>query len=107
MDELDALIAAPDHHTLLFENEHVRVLDTHIAPGDTTPVHTHRWPAVLYVLSGEHFVRRDGEGKVLMDSRVGEALRAGAAWTARFPPHTLENVGDSPIHVIAVELKQA
>ena len=107
MDQLDALIAAPDHHALLFENEHVRVLDTHIAPGDTTPVHTHRWPAVLYVLSGEHFVRRDGEANLLMDSRDGEGLRAGAAWTAPFPPHTLENVGDSAIHVIAVELKQA
>ena len=106
MDELDALTAAPGHHSLLFENEHVRVLDTHIAPGDTTPVHTHRWPAVLYVLSGEHFVRRDGEGNVLMDSRGGEGLRAGAAWTAPFPRHTLENVGEMSIHVIAVELKQ-
>ena len=32
-DELDALVAAPQHHTLLFENEFVRVLDTRIAPG--------------------------------------------------------------------------
>jgi quercetin dioxygenase-like cupin family protein len=107
MDELDALVAAPGHHSLLFENEHVRVLDTHIARGDITPVHTHRWPAVLYVLSGEHFVRRDADGTVLMDSRGGDGLTAGASWTAPFPPHTLENVGESPIHVVAVELKQA
>ena len=107
MDELDALTAAPDHHSLLFENEHVRVLDTHIAPGDRTPVHTHGWPAALYVLSGEHFVRRDGKAAVLMDSRSGEGLRAGASWTAPFPAHSLENVGSTPIHVIAVELKQA
>jgi hypothetical protein len=40
--DLDALVAAPAHHTLLFENDVVRVLDTRIAPGNRTPVHTHR-----------------------------------------------------------------
>ena len=29
-DDLDALIAAPQHHKLLFENEFVRVLDAKI-----------------------------------------------------------------------------
>jgi quercetin dioxygenase-like cupin family protein len=51
-DELDALIAAPQHHILLFENEAVRVLDTRIPPGQTVPLHTHRWPGTLYILSG-------------------------------------------------------
>ena len=37
---LDALVAAPEHHTLLFENSTVRVLDTRILPGGRTPVHT-------------------------------------------------------------------
>jgi quercetin dioxygenase-like cupin family protein len=46
--ELDALVAAPAHHTLLFENEFVRVRDTCIRAGDRTPIHTHRWPAALY-----------------------------------------------------------
>ncbi|MBS1640593.1 MAG: hypothetical protein JSR12_11100 [Bacteroidetes bacterium] len=32
--ELDALIAAPQHHKLLFENEWVRVLDTNIPAGE-------------------------------------------------------------------------
>lgn len=56
--ELDALVAAPAHHRLLLENSRVRVLDTQIAPGQRTPVHTHQWPAVHYVLSGSAFVRR-------------------------------------------------
>ncbi len=43
---LDALVAAPEHHTLLFENSAVRVLDTHIAAGARTPLHTHAWPSV-------------------------------------------------------------
>jgi quercetin dioxygenase-like cupin family protein len=59
---LDALVAAPAHHHLLLENERVRVLETRIEPGDATPVHTHRWPNVQYVLSGADFVRYDAEG---------------------------------------------
>ena len=46
-DELDALNAAPHHHTLLFENEFVRVLDTRVPPGETVPLHTHHWPSAL------------------------------------------------------------
>jgi hypothetical protein len=69
-DSLDALIAAPAHHALLFENDAVRVLETRIPPGELVPVHTHRWPSVLYVLSWSAFVRRDAAGTVLVDSRL-------------------------------------
>ena len=72
-DELDALSAAPENHRLLLENERVRVLQTHIPVGATTPVHTHRWPSIEYVLSGSHFVRRDGNGNVKLDTRVAGA----------------------------------
>ena len=104
---LDALVAAPEHHTLLFENAAVRVLDTRIAPGHRTPVHTHRWPGVLYVLGWSAFVRRDAAGNVLMDSRTaGGPPPSQALWSPPLPPHSLENVGTADIHVISVELKQ-
>jgi hypothetical protein len=61
-DSLDALVAAPSQHRLVFENGYVRVLDTRIAPGERTPVHTHRWLASHYVVSWSDFVRRDAEG---------------------------------------------
>jgi hypothetical protein len=104
---LDALVAAPDSHRLLFENDAVRVLETRIAPGQTTQLHTHRWPGILYVLSFGHFVRRDAEGRVLVDTRDGGPLpQPGAAiWTDSLPPHTLENVDASEVHVIGVEVK--
>src|SRR5437588_707147 len=73
-DSLDAVIAAPNHHRLVFENDRVRVLDTLIPAGDTAPIHTHRWPAVYYTLQRSDFVRRDGEGKVLFDSRTAPPL---------------------------------
>jgi quercetin dioxygenase-like cupin family protein len=107
-DELDALLAAPLHHALLFENESVRVLDTHVLPGETVPLHTHRWPAALYILSWSHFVRRDGEGAVMVDSRMGGSPAEGVAvWSGPLPPHTLENVGESELRVISVELKSS
>ena len=106
-DSLDALVAAAESHRCLFENDVVRVLETRIAPGETTPVHTHRWPGVLYILSFGDFVRRDGDGNVLVDTRKRGTLPApGAAiWSESLPPHTLENVDTSEIHVIGVELK--
>jgi quercetin dioxygenase-like cupin family protein len=107
-EELDALRAAPKHHALLFENEAVRVLDTRIAPGETVPLHTHRWPSALYILTWSDFVRRDREGKVIVDSRAGGKLAEGSAlWSGPLAAHTLENVGTSEIRAISVEVKAA
>ena len=107
-DPLDALIAAPDHHRLILENESVRVLDTSIPPGSTTPLHTHVWPSVLHVLSWSSFVRRDETGNVLLDSRSVPELAAspGTIWSGPLGPHTLENVGTTTLHVIAIEIKR-
>jgi hypothetical protein len=104
---LDALQAAPRHHRLILENERVRVLDTSIAPGDTVPLHTHRWPAVLHLLGWSDFVRRDGEGRVLVDTRgrPAPAHLPAIIWSEALPPHTLENVGTATLHVISIELK--
>jgi hypothetical protein len=40
--ESNAVIAAPENHKILLENENVRVLDVTLAPGETEPVHSHR-----------------------------------------------------------------
>lgn len=105
--ELDALIAAPRHHRLLLENEQVRVLDTRIAPGDTVPLHTHRWPAVHHLMSWSDFVRRDEGGAVQVDTRGQPAVASGTVlWSGPLGPHTLENVGPAELHVISTELKE-
>ncbi len=105
--ELDALVAAPDQHRLVLENAQVRVLDTRIAPGEQTPVHTHRWPAVHHVISWSAFVRRSGTGEVLLDTRIASmtAEPGDVLWGAALGPHTLENVGTSPIHILSIEIK--
>jgi hypothetical protein len=104
--ELDAMAAAPKNHAVLFENEHVRVLDAHVSPGDTVPVHTHCWPGVLYILGVSDFVRRDPEGNVVLDTRGSSHAPTGSAvWGDVLTPHTLENVGPDELRNITVELK--
>jgi len=49
-DSRDVLSAAPEFHSLLLDNDDMRVLATRIGPGETVPLHTHRWPSILYVL---------------------------------------------------------
>jgi hypothetical protein len=108
-DDLDALIAAPRHHRLLMENEKVRVLDARIPPGETTRLHTHRYPATHYFLGWSDFVRRDADGHLLLDSRSLEKKPTigSAMWSDPMGPHTLTNVGDSDLHVVSVEMKGA
>lgn len=105
--ELDAMVVATDHHSVLFENDKVRVLDTHIPRGERTPVHTHRWAGILYILSWSNFVRRDDKGNVLLDTRAEGFQRPGqVSWGKALPPHSFENVGDADFHLISVEIKE-
>lgn len=105
-DALDALCAAPRHHTLLLENDRVRVLDARIPPGERVPVHTHRWPSVLYVVSWSDFVRRDQDGTLILDSRTADDLPPSVIlWLPALPSHSLENVGTAELRVVSVELK--
>lgn len=103
---LDALIAAPQHHTLLFENERVRVLETRIARGDRTPVHTHRWPSVIQTLTWSDFIRRDGNDEIVLDNRASQSKPPAVVWSEPLPPHSVENVGNAEIRLILVELKE-
>lgn len=106
-DSLDALQAAPQQHRLVLENEHVRVLDTRVRPGETVPLHTHRWPAVLHVQTWSDFVRRDQNGAVLVDTRGKPPLTSLplTIWSPPLPPHTLENVGAVELRVLSIEIK--
>ena len=107
-NSLDALIAAPQHHKLLFENEFVRVLDANIPAGEITNVHTHRYPASLYFISWSDFIRYDTYGNILLDSRSLEKKPqpGSALWSGPLPAHALKNIGDSDLHVISVEIKK-
>src|SRR5665811_1634608 len=105
--ELDGVTAAPDHHEVLFENDRVRVVETIVKVGDTTPVHTHP-RTVMYVVSGDQFIRRGDTGRVMVDTREeGESFEMPPViWSDGTPPHVIENPGSKDLIVIGVELKE-
>lgn len=107
MKDLDGIVAAPEHHRVLFENDRVRVIETTIPPGAVTALHTHLAPSAQYVVSGSHFVRRDPSGQVMLDTRNTDPpfTWPPVQWSDGTPAHTLENVGDQQLVVISVELK--
>jgi hypothetical protein len=106
-DSLDAIVAAPDYHTVLLDNEQVRVVRTRILPGQTVPVHTHCWPSVQLIVSWSDLVRRDHLGKVMLDTRtVSESPKLNTPlWHPALAPHSVENVGGAEIHALQIEIK--
>lgn len=106
---LDALIAAPDHHTLLLENEQVRVVRTRILPAEVVPVHTHRWPGVLFITAWSDLLRRDPQGNVTLDTRQlpNKPTPNAPLWQEALTPHSVENIGRAEFNAVQVEIKDA
>jgi quercetin dioxygenase-like cupin family protein len=97
---LDALTGSPENFRLLLENEHVRVLEYTVEPGEKDQWHTH--PAKLsYVISG---------GKLKVHLENGEVINAEdssgtASWMDYVGKHYVENVGSTPVKIILTEVK--
>ena len=108
-EKLDAVKAAPGNHKIIFENEHVRVLQVTIAPHSKEPIHTHCWPGTLYVQQAGDVIDRDANGKILFDSRQLKVKPKVpfVDWTLRDPPHAIENLDDLPLKLIRIENKVA
>jgi hypothetical protein len=100
----EALVAAPQHHAMLFENDEVRVLTVTIDPGVKEPFHAHRYPSVIYDENPSHLVEYLADGTKL---DRGTRKQGAARWLPIGPPHALENVGTTPLRIVRVELKNA
>ena len=59
---LDAVAAAPEHHTVLYEDDNVRVISVSIPPGGIEKPHHHRWPSVFVIDSMVKVTDHDGDG---------------------------------------------
>lgn len=106
-DDLDAVKAAPENHKVIFENEHVRVLEVIIAPHSKEPIHVHCWPGTLYIQQAGDAIDRDADGKVLFDSRQLKVKPKApfVEWTPPEGPHSVENLDDLPLKLIRIENK--
>src|SRR4051794_4636002 len=96
---LDPVETNPDHYAVVFENDRVRVLEYTDRPGDRTTPHEHP-DSVMYTLSA--FRRRLYDGDVHRDVE----MPAGRSGWLPAQKHAGENIGNTPTHVLFVELKE-
>ncbi len=97
--DLDPVTTNPDHYTVVFENDRVRVLEYTDRPGDVTTAHRHP-DSVMHTLSS--FRRRLHTPDAVRDVE----LPAGITGWLPAQQHHGENTGDTPTHVLFVELKE-
>lgn len=110
---LDAVVAAPSNHKVLFENDRLRVLEVILHPSEEEPVHHHRWPSVFVFdqLKGPiHDMAPDGTP--LPPNR--DVMQAIEAWDktgclvvhmAPQPAGRVLNASDTTLHGIRIEMK--
>ena len=103
---MDALIAAPDNHQLLYEDDLIRVISVTIPPGTTEPRHHHRWPSVFVIDSLVHLRDFDAEGREV-PLPVPDAYELPL--TLRLPPqpvHFVINDDTRAFHGTRIEFKR-
>jgi len=95
----DPIVCDPQHYTVEFENEKVRVLRIRYGPHEKSPMHSHP-PLIGIFLTPHHSHHVLPDGQVLdMQCNTGDV---------RFMDrieHEPENMSDAPMELIAVELK--
>ena len=98
---LDPIQTDGDKYKVILENECVRVLDYRDQPGEKTHQHDHP-PFVLYALSPFQRTLTLPDGKVLR-----REFKAGDVMWSEAQTHVGENIGQTPTHVVIVELKKS
>jgi len=103
---LDGVLAAPENHTVLYEDEAIRVISVSIAPGAIEKPHHHCLPAVFVV---DRLVSvRDFNGATGEEIPLPIPKDAPLPITAKFLPqplHYVENLDTRPFHATRIEFK--
>lgn len=97
---IDIVKTSPNQARVLLENEHVRVVEYAVKPGEKDIWHTHP-PRSSYIVSG-------GKVKVYTENaepKVSEVLTGSSSWAGQGAKHYVENVGKTDIKIILTEIK--
>jgi mannose-6-phosphate isomerase-like protein (cupin superfamily) len=96
----DPVKVDPKHYSVVFENDVVRVLHIHYAPGEKSVMHYHPDSVVVYLKDQKaKMTHPDGKSEEV-SGKKGEAVFSPAG------AHLPENIGSGPLDVILVELKK-
>jgi hypothetical protein len=94
----------PRHHKIL-ENDHLRLLDVHIPPGDTSMIHIHATPSVFVILNN---VKTGSQVISEEDHSKSPIPHFGNIWFEGFYEkpriHRVWNSDSSEFHVMDIEL---
>ncbi len=96
----DATKVAPDVYRIVFENEHVRVLEARLATGQKSPMHSHPARVAIYLSPAQSKLTLPDGRTVLQDQRPGDIHWQGPA------EHSAEILAGS-LHAVVVEVKSA
>jgi uncharacterized RmlC-like cupin family protein len=96
---LDPVIADPQHHHLEFQNQWVRIIREKMGPRETAPRHNDAGSVVVYLTDQNIFETQENGSTQMVRHKAGEA-----AWS---PPgtHKDENRSDATVESVIVEPK--
>ena len=96
----DAVVADPEHYTVEFENDKVRIIRIKYGPGEKSVMHTHGPNvAVFLTANASRFTLPDG-------TTVEATTEVGVTQWTDAEEHLPENLSDETLEVVLVELKE-
>ncbi len=99
MTYIDPVHVSPDHYRTLLENDHVRVLEMNLKPGEIDEEHSHPSETVYFIKGGKLRIHLPDGGAAEAELPDGGVMWH-EAWT-----HRVENIGSSAVQAIIVESK--
>ncbi|WP_419533242.1 hypothetical protein [Endozoicomonas sp.] len=106
-ESLDAVIAAPDSHKILLENENVRVLRVVIEPGAREPVHTHKASSVMIVDQPAQIKYYGENGQLLFMTKPTDGMsHQNPQWLDPEGLHSVENIDNKVYKAYRIEIKE-
>lgn len=108
-DSLDAVIADPQNHTVLYEDGNIRFLDVHTPPHTTNSKHDHQWLSIF--LQAEAQPRGRDHGTDGTTAPPGAEVPADAPFPLLMvagtqAPHAFENLDTFTKHFYRAEFKK-
>ena len=107
LKSFEPIVAAGDYHSVVLENERVRVLQVEIMPGETVPLHQHEMPSVFVTIEPASLLFRDISGKAIrVVERSAFIELPHVEWRETPPaPRSVENVDSVPMRAMRIEFK--
>jgi quercetin dioxygenase-like cupin family protein len=96
----DIVVIAPHAHQVVFENDTIRMLKVTVRPGETVAMHTNP-ENINYILKPGTLRLTSPDG-----STQDITLTEGQTIPAPESSHAVENVGDTEVQTVCIELKK-